>query len=842
MVSARVPLARWRLLNARYVAGHPGRSVLSLSVLVVSAALIVAILGVYGSLTGSVASFYGQLAGRSDLEVSGITSAGMDDALVSRIGSTPGVAAIAPMVISPVTVAGHPSILIGVDGRAPAMAGPIARRQLRQLRSRQLTAINGIIIGPDLERRTNAPPGGRVRVDAVSGAVHLAYVTGAADEPGVAGVNLGNFLAAPLATAQRLAGDPGRVQVIYVRAAKGVSVAALRQRLTSVVAGSAVVGPTGMQAAQADSATGLLRDTTLLVALMALLVAGFLIFNSMSMACAERRSHLATLRLLGGSRQLLTRDFLAEAALTGLCAAAIGSPAGLLLGRLAVGRLPPFLTSSFQVQVGFQPPGYAVPVAAVACVAACLLAAGLPARNVSRISPAEALRPVDSLGGGQETVRWPLAVAGLVMLMLGGLILLSVRGTRVLIAGPLLMLGLILGEYALTGPITALAARVAWTLGAGGRIAAAAIARSPGRAWVTAVTVALGVAISIITIGVGQNAVTATSDSFGSLALANYFVQTTPADVVPAGTLLPAAFTRRVAELPGVTQVSPGQIAYAEVAGSQILLEGYAPGSIAPSFLAAAPPARRAVLAGQAAVISRLYAQQRHLAVGDSLTLPTPSGRHTLTVAGIVNYISVAGGLVGISLADLQRWFGRYGATYIEVHVRRAANRKTFAALSALVRALPYQAYVISGAAEVNAAQAAVRQAEALSYVLIWIVAGTTALALFNTLMLSVAERRRELGVIRALGASRRLIGRSVLAEALAVSLVGGALGLVTGVLLHVVSTSLISSTGDLVVSYHFQPIALALAAAALLVSLVGALPPASYAARLDVIAAIGYE
>jgi putative ABC transport system permease protein len=841
VVKAGVALSRWRLLNARYFFGHPGRSVLSLSVMAVSAAMIVAVFGIYGSLTGSVARFYGQLAGRADLEVTGVTSTGMEARVVSRIAATRGVAAIAPMVISQITVARHQSILIGADKRA-AIMHDLSENRLQQLQARPVEAINGVYLGIALDRHVNAPPGGKVRVDALSGAVHQAYVAGVAAEPGVADVNLGNFIAAPLVTAQRLAGEPGQIQVVYVLAGQGVSISALRQRLTTAVGGSAIVGSTGLQAAEADNSASLLRATTLLVALMALLVAAFLIFNSMSMASAERRSEIATLRVLGGRRRLVTRDFLAEAALTGLGGAVVGSPVGLLLGHLAVGRLPPFLTSSFQVQVGFDSPGYAIPVAVTACVAACLLAAGLPARNLFRVEAMEALRPAELVDGGLETSRWKLATAGGVVFVLGGLVLLAVSGTGVLVSVPLLMLGIILLGYALMAPIASLAARVAGAFGVAGRIGAIAIARSPARAWTTTVVVALGVTISVITIGVGQNAVTATSDSIRSLSLADYYIQTTPADVIPAGPLLPAALIGRVAELPGVTEVSPGQISYAVVAGAQVVLEGFAPGSVAPAYMAASPSARRALIAGHGAVISRLYAKQRHLTVGDPLTLPTPRGNRTLRVAGIVNYVSVNGGLAAIALADLQHWYGQPGATYIEIHARAGANRRVFSALKALVRSLPYQAYLVSGAAEVSAVESSVSQAEALSYLLIWIVAGLTGLSLFNAFMLSVAERRRELGVIRALGANRRLIGRSILAETLAVSLVGGAIGLVTGVLLHVVSTSLISSTGELTVAYHFEPIALALAAAALLLSLAGALPPARYATRLDVIEVIGYE
>jgi putative ABC transport system permease protein len=842
-VNLDTPLSRWRLLNARYVRGHAARSLLSIGVVGLSAALIVAVSGTYGSLTGSVARFEKQVTGLADLEVSGVTDTGLDESLVPWIAATPGVAAAAPIVRASVTVAGRRALLLGVDERAASVSDDL-RQGLRSVPRSALPRADGVVVGPGLDTGAHAVPGTTARLATASGAARDVRVLDVAQQPSARRLNHGYFVIAPLPLAQRLTGRGGRVDSVLVVAHHGVDGGALQRRLSTVVAGRADVAPPGERAAQAEASTGLTRNITLLVALMAFVVAGFLMFNSMNMAATERRTEVATLRVLGGRRRQVMRDFLVESVVLGLSGAALGVPVGIVLGRLAIARLPPFLTASFDVEVGFALPGYAVPIAVVACVGACLLAAALPARRTFSVEPVEALRPT-GLGETQRSGgRWPVGLVGVAAIAVAvGVIVTAGTGTYILGAGPILLLGVILLAYALTSPISALTARSALMMGVPGRIAATAIERSPRRVWATTLTVAMGVAIGVTTVGASRNAVDAASASVASLGRADYVVQTTPSDVIPAGPLLPPPAVHQIAALPGVAGTSPGQITYATQEGVRILVVGLSPGSVSPQVSVARPEARQAVLSGRGAVISRRYAQDHHLAVGDRLRISTPTGERWLRVADVIGYISVERGMITISMDHLQRWYRRPGAGFVEVRLRDGADRAAFtAAAGRLARTLPYKVYVVTGAEEVAATQSAVQQAGSISLALQLIITGIAGVALFNTIMLSVVERRREIGIIRAVGASRRLIRRSVLAEAGAVSLVGGAIGLGIGIALHFVSDVLLGRTMALTVPFHFEPVVLALAVAALLLALIGSLPPAFRAGRLDIVEAIGYE
>jgi len=123
-----------------------------------------------------------------------------------------------------------------------------------------------------------------------------------------------------------------------------------------------------------------------------------------------------------------------------------------------------------------------------------------------------------------------------------------------------------------------------------------------------------------------------------------------------------------------------------------------------------------------------------------------------------------------------------------------------------------------------------------------WVVAGAAALAVLNLLMVAVVERRQELGTVRAIGASRFLLAKVVLCEAAAIGVLGGAVGLTVGVILHDVAVTAISSATAVRVPFHPVPSALLAGAAAVLLTSTGALLAARRAMGTDVIAAISYE
>jgi putative ABC transport system permease protein len=356
--------------------------------------------------------------------------------------------------------------------------------------------------------------------------------------------------------------------------------------------------------------------------------------------------------------------------------------------------------------------------------------------------------------------------------------------------------------------------------------------------------IAIGAMLSIATSGATQNMVSAVHDNISSLGDVGYFVQVSPSDELPVSPVLPAQLSSTLAAVPGVARVVPGQFAYAAMGSSRVLLEGLGGPSGTSAYHLASASARQAMLDGSAAVVSRKFAQDHDLSIGSSLALATPSGTHQLPVADIIDYVGLDDGLVAVSLGHLAEWYHRDGATFFEITMAPGANPdQVRAALLDRAGSDPNRpVYVFSGTENVRGAEAAVAQASALSLAIQWVIAVAAGLAVLTTFLLAVRERQRELGILRATGASRRLVRRTVLAEAGAVGITGVGVGIVTGLLLHYLATLIVAKSAALQIPFHVVPLTVLLAVVALGLSLVGALPPARAAARLNIIEAIGYE
>ena len=685
-------------------------------------------------------------------------------------------------------------------------------------------------------------------------------MTGTATEVPIAGVipgqhaqliNRGNIVIAQLGLAQRLTGRPGRLDSVLIVAKTGADVGTLRQRLSDRLDGHAYVATPSFRAALASSSTTLAQNVTLLVAMLALVVAAFLVFNTMNMAANERRTEMATLRALGARRATIMRDFLAESFLIGLVGAALGSAVGVAMAAAAVSRLPPLLLTVVDAEVEFVLPPSAIPIAVMACVGASLLASWLAAYRVSHVQPVAAMLPLDetnvapSASGSRRNIArtWGAFGAGCVAIATGIAVSFAYTDNRAFGGTGLLLVGVVLVALAAARPITRAVARVSGLLGAPGHLAAASAERVPQRTWATTMTVCLAMAIGVATTGSSQNIVAAAGEAVSTLKRMDFVVQSTPGDEFPFRQLLPAEMGPEIERVAGVQRVLPSQFTYAYLPAGRALVQGLSGPSNSPAYQLASDTARRALLDGSGAVISRLFARQYGLHVGDALTLPTPTGAKHLRVGDIIEFLSADAGLVAISLDDLEQWFSRFGASFYEVILAQGANHaQVKAALDRIAKNAPFPVYVLTCSDLVASTKSAVQQVGALATALQWMVALVGGLALLNTLMLAVVERQRELGILRALGARRKFIRRLILADAVGVSLVGGFVGLALGFALQYVAVVVLGKAGSLSVPFAFVPLVAAMAIGSIFVTLAGALPPARRASRLKVVEAIGYE
>src|SRR6185312_15860509 len=153
-------------------------------------------------------------------------------------------------------------------------------------------------------------------------------------------LNDAHFVIAPLALAQQLSGREGRLDSVLIFTTPHSDVEQVRSAVTKAIGGRAVVATPSFRAAQAGSSFAILQAMTLLAASVSLVVAAFLSYNAMSIAIAQRRPVISTMRALGGRRRTIVSDMLVEAALLGFIGGAMGSLCGVVIGHVAIGELP----------------------------------------------------------------------------------------------------------------------------------------------------------------------------------------------------------------------------------------------------------------------------------------------------------------------------------------------------------------------------------------------------------------------------------------------------------------------------------------------------------------------
>ena len=618
----------------------------------------------------------------------------------------------------------------------------------------------------------------------------------------------------------------------------------LQRRLAAVLGDRVVVSSPRLLTDQAATAVAALRTGLLTVSILALTVAGFVVFNTMSMAALERRRELATLRALGGRRRGLLVSFLAEAALLGLVGAAGGAAIASVAARSLVSRIPTQIVAAFDLRIGYILPTDAVAAALAAGTGLAMFAAFLPARRAVRVPPVEAMRPEGVLeaSGDADRPRWVVAIAGFTTMTVG--LVLAVAAGAVVAIGMFWVGGLV-GMYGIAGPQARAASWLAGRFRTAGRLGAASLARNPRRVYATAATVTAAVALVVGQTGTERNVNASVRSANESVARTDLIVTTATPENLASDLLLSDPLATSLSKVPGVKTEALEQRAFAYVGADRIVLHGVTGPASVPMLSPAPLGARRAMLAGAGLVVTSQFAKPRHLRAGDTFYLPTPTGAQRVTVLAVTNtFASVPGGDITLSLQHLQTWFARPGLSQIELTLQPDADETNAErAVSSLLRSAAPGAHVETGAQNARRLQAAGAQvAGAFNAIELIIILGA-GLAVLNTLAISVVERRRELGILRAVGTSRKQLRRGVLAEAAGIGAIGAAAGLVFGVPAHYMAVLGTKQVGGIPVAYHFDPRPLVLAAvAAVALTMLGSVAPAVRTGRLNVIEAIGYE
>ncbi|OMC20117.1 FtsX-like permease family protein [Mycobacterium colombiense] len=827
--------SRLRVFGLRELATHRRRTFASIAVMAVSATYLVAVFGIFGSITGSVSRLADGIAGVAALEVSGITDAGFPDSILAEVAAVPGVATAAPMIRASASTPSGPVLLLGADASTVALGGALKdalqKGGVQPVQTPPSTPA-GVQVGP----RVGYAKGQTFQLGSAS-----VTVTDVLAGKQYSDLNGGHYVLAPLALAQNAIGRAGQLDSILIATKPGADLGAVRAAVSHAVHGRAIVAAPSFRAARAGDGVRLMNYMALLGAAVALVVGAFLIYTTMTMAITQRRPVISMLRAIGGRRVTIVGDMVGEAAILGLIGGAIGSGVGIVAGHIAIGRLPPAVTQGLEARVQYWLPGYAIPLALAVTALTSVAASAMAARQVYKVSPIEALAPVGA-SAADVVPRWlrvACGVGAVAVLAASTSIVTGQRGSYAVVAMAALLGAEIALGFALTVPIVKATAATARVFGSVGALAAATIRRAPRRVWATVMTVLIGVLTTVVITGTNADMIRSARDILSPVADADVWVSADPPDSYPTDAL-PQGLSEKVGALPGVARVTEGAFGFAVVAGTRVLLDGFSTGSHDALFRALDERVRTEVLAGRGVVLTQNLGAILHVRAGEQLRLQTPHGPRETTVLALVPFFSTVIGTVGIDLDHLRAWFDRPAATTLQIAAAPGVNRQRL--FAAVREAVPAPNHVYDGRAALAGLEAPLHQSMFVANAVWIIVVAVAGVALLNTLTLSVIERRREIGVLRAMGASRRFALRMVLAEAAGIGVVGGILGLVVGLMDQWLFSRISGDVMNFEVGFRLSHLALAFTLGALAISLLGSVPPARRAAHLNIIEAVSVE
>ncbi|MEV7069345.1 ABC transporter permease [Streptomyces sp. NPDC093990] len=657
-------------------------------------------------------------------------------------------------------------------------------------------------------------------------------------------------------TAQtKLLGSAKAATSISVDAAEGVSDDQLKQRVAAALGTGTYEYRTADEQAKSDlDQLGGFLDVIKYVMLgfagIAVLVGVFLIVNTFSMLIAQRTRELGLLRALGADRRQVRRSVLTEATLLGLVGSTVGLGTGI---GLAVGLVALMNAFGMNIRTGEMVIGWGTPVAAyVVGVGVTFVAAYLPARRAAGVSPMAALADAEIAGTGRP-LRVRATVGGLVGAAGAAALVGCALASRTASAASLLGLGVVLTLLAtvIAGPllvrpvIRVLGGAFPALFGPVGRMSQRNALRNPRRTGATAAALMVGLAL------VGGMSVASASMS---RSFDDQIDKTLGADfVVQNGNFLP--FPQEVTDAVRGTEgaglvvrsrFAPVAVRLPDGKRVETTAAGYDPRLDEVAHITYAQGDTAAALASGHLGMDVDFARDHGVRVGSRVPVEFQGGRRTeLTVGALTDQDSADGfgtqGGIYFGLGTLERFArgGQDSAVYVNAAPGTGADRLRAELEKTLDRYPQVQVRDLADYKDLVHDQIAVLLY--LVYALLGLAIVIAVLGVVNTLALSVVERTREIGLLRAIGLARRQLRRMIRLESVVIAVFGAVLGLALGLVWGVCTQQVLALQGMHALAIPWGTI-VAVVVGSAVVGIVAALLPALRASRMNVLAAIAHE
>ena len=822
----------FRELILRPLRREPTRTILTLLSIALGVAVVIAIELAGDAATGSFQSSLTTLVGKVDYEIT--ANGGVDERYIAKLATLPVNARFSPVIEEPVAIPGQGSTtLYGID----AIAGPERSGDGSGFNPDELET--SAVISSDLAARLHLKKGDHILTFTIQNI--------APDENN-------EWMAIDIAAAQRLVGMYGKLDRIEVFLGPHEDANKVDRLVKSVVPAAWDVQTPGARSEENRRMLRAFRWNLRILSYISLLVGAFLIYNTIAVSVVRRRAEIGILRAIGTSSRAVLLIFLGEAAMLGLA----GSALGIALGRGLAAALLGLISDTVNALFTTSTPG-AIELSPTSIVAALLTGTGvaffsalIPAREAARVAPAEAMRQSVVEHETRLHVRRDLVIASIAAVIAWALCQFGPIGGRPVLGYAATLFAVAAAAMLAPGFVTGMIRILRGTLkqigGAAGLIAGRSLVSSLARTSVvvTALATAISMMIAVgIMVGSFRETVQVWLDQ--QLRADIYMRAEGPAT---AGIYPPIdpGVEKIAQQTPGVAEVDALSAFEFRYEGTRATF-GAARMEVVRHrrtlrFLKGNSDEVLSSLAGRdRAIVTEPFADKHHVHVGDVLHLPLGTRTAALTVAGIYYDYSSDRGTVLVDRSTLLKYLPQQPITNIAIFVQPGADAmKVRRDLESRLRNFPL--VIAPNEALRRGAIEVFDRTFTVTYALEAVAIIVAMLGAANSLLALVLDRRREIGLIRYLGAVAGQVRRMILVEAALLGLLAGTLGLALGtalslVLIYVVNKQSFGWT------IQFHPPVLLLGGALLLVwamTVVAGVYPARFAARLEPAAVIHEE
>jgi len=846
-----------RLISWPYFRKHVLRTILTVAGIVLGVAVFVGMHTANQSVLFAFSTTVDRIAGKTELQVTA-GETGFEEDVLEKAQSAASVRVAVPAIEAVVdtNLTGQGNLLVlGVDmtgdrtlrdydldsGDDAAIDDPLVflAQPDSIILTRQFAAANHLGVNSKISLGTVLGP----RQFTVRGIMKAGGLTSAFG---------GNIAIMDVYAAQKMFGRGRTFDRVDIGLATGHSVTEAELELKALLGAGFEIQPPSGRGQQFEAMLAAYSMMVNISSLFALFIGMFIIYNSFAIAVTQRRSEIGILRALGATRAQIRWLFLGESAVTGVIGSIGGVVFGMLIARGIAASIGTLINDVYGVaqRAGDVATSPALLMSALAIgVATSIVAALIPARNAARVDPVHALQKGKYQTLSSAESRWRVALAAIACVVsVGCLVFSQVRAAFYVGYALAVVVALLLSPMLSVALARALRPLLKAARPVEGALAADSLIQAPRRTSASVAAVMLSLALVVAFAGMAR----ASYDSIiGWMETAfNPELFVAPSQNIVIRTIrFPESMHDELAAVPGIARVQSVRDARIVFRGTPIMVVAVDVKSISETARREpidgnADDMYRRTAAGDALMVSDNLAQLQHLRVGEILELPAPYGTIRLPVAGIVLDYSDQQGTILMDRTLFQKYWHDDSVNIFRVYLAPGVNVPDVRQRILEHYSGKRQVFVLTNQELKNYILKVTDQWFGLTSVQIAVAVLVAILGIVNTLTVSITDRRRELGVLQAVGGMHAQIRRTIWIEALSIGALGLILGFVLGAInLYYILEIVHRDIAGMRLDYQFPTtVVAALIPTILIAAFIAALWPAESAVRGSLVEALEYE